>query len=101
MARMGRRKTRLLAITALAGLVCLVLGQAVAAPVANDNLDKIQVGMTRAQVERTLGKPDRDVPVQDEPGLCRLYTYRKLGGYKLVNIWFDCEDKVETIDKIR
>jgi len=47
-----------------------------------------------------MGPPDKDQPVRDEEELCRLYVYKNVGRYKIVNIWFDCQDKVAAIDKV-
>jgi hypothetical protein len=47
-----------------------------------------------------MGKPKKDQPVREEEELCRLYVYKKVGRYRVVNIWFDCSDKVQAIDKI-
>ena len=90
-----------IALTALAGLLLAVLSAApLAAKPTEEAVDKVQQGMTRAEVLDLLGPPDRDQEVKDSDGLCRLYAYKKVGKYKLVNIWFDCDERVKEIDKI-
>lgn len=90
-----------IALTAVAGLLLAVLSAApLAAKPTEEAVDKVQQGMTRAEVLDLLGQPDRDQEVNDSDGLCRLYAYKKVGKYKLVNIWFDCDERVKEIDKI-
>jgi len=86
-------------------LAALLLAVAAAAPVGwakptEADLAKVKEGMARVEVLQLLGKPDRDQVVREADGLCRLYAYKKVGRYKLVNIWFDCDDRVKEIDKI-
>ena len=97
--------TRLIArgivLLALAGLLLAVLSAApAAAKPTEESVDKVRQGMTRAEVLDLLGRPDRDQEVKDSDGLCRLYAYKKVGRYRLVNIWFDCDERVKEIDKI-
>jgi len=71
-----------------------------AAKAKEEDLAKVKIGMDRAQVQEIMGKPDKDQPVREEEELCRLYVYKKVGRYTVVNIWFDCSDKVQAIDKV-
>lgn len=89
----------LLLAPASAGLAAVSAVSAAAKP-TEDDVAKVRQGMTQAEVLDLLGKPDRDQEVKDTDGLCRLYAYKKLGKYKLVNIWFDCNNRVKEIDKI-
>ncbi|MGH9805208.1 MAG: outer membrane protein assembly factor BamE domain-containing protein [Candidatus Acidiferrales bacterium] len=90
-----------IALTAVAGLLLAALTAVpVAAKPSDAEVDKVRQGMTRAEVVDLLGRPDRDQEVKDADGLCRLYAYKKVGRYRLVNIWFDCDDRVKEIDKI-
>lgn len=85
----------------LALLAALWMGVlAGAAKATEDDLAKVRIGMDRAQVLDIMGKPDKDQEVREEDELCRLYVYRNVGRYKVVNIWFDCKDKVGAIDKV-
>lgn len=88
-------------LMASAAVVTLLVAVLLAMAATEDDLAKVKVGMSRAQVVEIMGKPDRDQEVKDVENLCRLYAYKKVGRYKLVNIWFDCDDKVQAIDKIR
>jgi hypothetical protein len=88
----------------LAGLAMLAwigFSPTVAAAKATEaDLAKVKIGMDRATVLEIMGRPDKDQPVREEEELCRLYVYRNVGRYKIVNIWFDCQDKVQAIDKV-
>jgi len=88
-------------LAGLAVLALICLYPAVAAAKATEaDLAKVRIGMDRATVLEIMGRPDKDQPVRDEEELCRLYVYRNVGRYKIVNIWFDCQDKVQAIDKV-
>lgn len=100
MSRMQGRSLRVVVSLALAGLVLVALPMSAAAKANEEDLAKVKIGMDRAQVDDIMGKPDKDQPVREEEELCRLYVYRKVGRYRVVNIWFDCSDKVQAIDKI-
>jgi hypothetical protein len=90
-----------IALLALTGLLITVLSSApIAAKPTESDVDKVRQGMTRAEVLDLLGRPDRDQEVKESDGLCRLFAYKKVGKYRLVNIWFDCNDRVKEIDKI-
>ena len=103
-----KKALRGIALLSLAGLLLgppsagltVLSATPVAAKPTEDDLAKVQQGMPRADVLKLMGKPDRDQEVRDADGLCRLYAYKKVGRYKLVNIWFDCNDRVKEIDKI-
>ena len=88
----------------LAALMALLLGLAAAvalyAKATEDDVAKVKAGMTRSEVLDIMGKPDKEQQVKDEGELCRLYAYKSVGRYKVVNIWFDCADKVKAVDKI-
>lgn len=96
MSRTLVRSLSVLTAVALVAGLCL----AAAAPSEKD-LDKVKIGMTRDQVLKLLGKPKRDEEVSDNSELCRLFVYKKVGRYKVVNVWFDCDDKVKAIDKAK
>lgn len=64
-------------------------------------LAQVKIGMPRTEVDKLLGDPDLEEKTTDAPELCRLYVYKKVGRYRIVNIWFDCGDKVKEIDKIQ
>jgi hypothetical protein len=88
----------------VAVLALVALGAGLAAPVAlakatEGDLAKVKEGMSRAEVVQIMGKPDKEQGVEDGE-LCRLFVYRSVGRYKIVNIWFDCSDKVKAIDKV-
>lgn len=89
------------AATAIALAALLAWGAGLALAATEKDVAKVEVGMNRDEVLKIMGKPDRDQKVRDVENLCRLYAYKKVGDYKLVNIWFDCDDKVDAIDKIR
>ncbi|MBI2957064.1 MAG: outer membrane protein assembly factor BamE [Acidobacteria bacterium] len=93
--------SRLAAIVLLTSLVWLSAASPAAAKATEDDLNKVKAGMTRTEVLDLMGRPDRDQEVKDEEEVCRLYVYKNVGRYKVVNIWFDCQDKVRYIDKAR
>jgi len=87
-----------------AALAAALMAVLVAAPMAlakatEADLAKVKEGMSRAEVVQIMGKPDKDQKVEDGE-LCRLFVYRSVGRYKIVNIWFDCSDKVKAVDKV-
>ncbi|MGH7773838.1 MAG: outer membrane protein assembly factor BamE domain-containing protein, partial [Candidatus Binatia bacterium] len=77
----------------------LVAAPAVLAKATEDDVAKVKVGMSRDEVVQIMGKPDKDQKVE-EAELCRLLVYRSVGRYKIVNVWFDCSDKVKAVDKV-
>jgi outer membrane protein assembly factor BamE (lipoprotein component of BamABCDE complex) len=92
------RRSMLTIITVLALLsVCTTN---LIARATEEDLAKVRIGMDRSEVLKIMGKPDRDQEVRDHEEFCRLYVYKKVGRYKVVNIWFDCNDKVQAIDKV-
>lgn len=88
-----------LAAVGVLALICLYPTVA-AAKATEADLAKVKIGMDRATVLEIMGPPDKDQPVREEEELCRLYVYKNVGRYKIVNIWFDCQDKVAAIDKV-
>ena len=100
MRRMRDRRLRLVVSLVLAGMVLVGLPLSMTAKAKEEDLAKVKVGMDRSEVLRIMGKPKKDQPVREEEELCRLYVYKKVGRYRVVNIWFDCSDKVQAIDKI-
>ncbi len=89
-------------VVAAAALV--VVAAWLAAPVAmakatEGDLAKVKEGMSRAEVVQIMGKPDKEQKVEDGE-LCQLLVYRSVGRYKIVNVWFDCSDRVKAVDKV-
>ena len=70
------------------------------AKATEEDLAKVKPGMSSEEVVQIMGEPDRDAKVREEE-LCRLFVYKNVGRYRIVNIWFDCENKVRAIDKAR
>jgi len=99
MSRATRKTCTVLAALAVLGLVFLQPGLT-AAKATEADLAKVKIGMDRATVLEIMGRPDKDQPVREEEELCRLYVYKNVGRFKIVNIWFDCQDKVQAIDKV-
>jgi hypothetical protein len=99
---MSRQTVKAISVAAALALLGMLWIGAIAgaAKATEEDLAKVKIGMDRAQVLDIMGKPDKDQPVREEEELCRLYVYRNVGRYKLVNIWFDCSDKVQAIDKV-
>jgi hypothetical protein len=97
---MSRQKAHkaVVAVSVLLLALCLLVVYA-AAKATEADLAKVKVGMERAEVLKVMGKPDRDQEVRDVENLCRLYVYKNVGRHKVVNIWFDCADKVSAVDK--
>ncbi len=87
------------AAVAVAALALLVAAPAVLAKATEDDVAKVKAGMSRDEVVQIMGKPDKEQKVE-EGELCRLFVYRSVGRYKIVNIWFDCSDKVKAVDKV-
>ena len=83
----------------VAVMASLVAAPAVLAKATEDDVAKVKVGMSPDEVLQIMGRPDKDQKVQ-EGELCRLFVYRSVGRYKIVNIWFDCSDKVKAVDKV-
>ena len=89
-------------------LVCLsILGLSwllvadIAVAATEKDLARVTVGMVRTEVQKIMGAPSRNQAVDNRPGICRLYAYRGVGTYRTVNIWFDCGDRVRSIDRIK
>ncbi len=95
-----KRTAGLLACLSILGLLSLLVADSAVAATASD-LAKVTVGMARTEVQKIMGAPSRNQAVSNRPGVCRLYGYRGVGTYRTVNIWFDCSDKVKSIDKIK
>jgi len=87
------------AALAAAVMASLVAAPAVLAKATEDDVARVKVGMSPDEVTQIMGRPDKDQKVQ-EGELCRLFVYRSVGRYKIVNIWFDCSDKVKAVDKV-
>lgn len=81
-------------LVGLAGLTLLY-----AAPTEED-LAKVKIGMTKPEVIDIMGKPNAERR-EETDGLCSVFVYKSVGRYRLVNIWFDCDDKVRAIDRAR
>lgn len=77
-----------------------MLAADIALAATEGDLAKVKVGMARTEEQKIMGSPSRNQKVSDRPKVCRLYVYREVGRYRTVNIWFDCSDKVKSIDKI-
>ncbi len=98
---MSRRDRKVILLAALmAALLGLAAAVALYAKASEDDVAKVKAGMTRAEVLDIMGKPDKEQVVKDEGELCRLFAYKSVGRYKVVNIWFDCSDKVKAVDKV-
>lgn len=79
-------------------LVVMVLNAAMAWAATEDDLIRLKVGMTKDEVIQVMGKPDSQGDKKGED-LCSWLTYKNVGHYKFVNVWFDCSDKLVAIDK--
>ena len=98
---MSRRDRKVILLAALlAVLLGLAAAVALYAKPSESDVAKVKVGMTRAEVLDIMGKPDKEQEVKDEGELCRLFAYKSVGRYKVVNIWFDCGEKVKAVDKV-
>lgn len=98
MSKANRNTVGVTVCLALLALLFLAGNQALG-KASEEDLAKIKVGMDQAEVQKIMGKPDRDQKVTGEEELCRLFVYKKVGSYKVVNIWFNCKEKVQAIDK--
>ncbi len=99
---MNRRQSihnKVVAVTALVAVAAWLAAPVAMAKATEDDLAKVTAGMSRAEVVQIMGKPDKEQKVEEEE-LCRLLVYRSVGRYKIVNIWFDCSDKVKAVDKV-
>jgi hypothetical protein len=65
---------------------------------SEENLIRLKAGMTKAEVTQIMGKPDSQGERQGED-LCSWFTYKNVGHYKYVNVWFDCQERLVAIDK--
>lgn len=65
---------------------------------SEDDLARLKSGMTKSEVIQIMGKPDSQGDKKGED-LCSWFTYKNIGHYKYVNVWFDCQDKLVAIDK--
>ncbi len=100
MHRSTKRTAGLLVCLSILGLFWLLAADVAAAATAAD-LEQVRIGMPRKEVQKIMGAPSRNQAVNNRPGICRLYGYRGVGTYRTVNIWFDCDGKVHSIDKIK
>ena len=85
----------LLLLTVILGL--FVVSLLVTAATEQD-VDRLKVGMTKDDVRQIMSKPDNESN-QKTGDLCSRWTYKKVGKYRLVVLWFDCQQKLATIDK--
>lgn len=99
MHRTTKQTAGLFVCLSILGLFWLMASVVMAATEAD--LGKVEEGMARTEVQKIMGAPSRNQAINNRPGICRLYGYRKVGTYRTVNIWFDCSDKVKSIDKIK
>lgn len=65
---------------------------------SEQDLAKLREGMTKADVIRIMGKPDF-TREKNEGDLCSFFAYKNVGRYKIVTIWFDCNERLAVIDK--
>ncbi len=93
--------TRANRVRHLAGLLALlVLFAVVVSAATEEDLAKVKIGMSKAEVVQIMGKPNAEREEKTED-LCRVLVYRNVGRYRLVNIWLDCKDTVRAIDRAR
>jgi len=101
---MAKPTPRTLALGVISALVVAGLLVSVSpsawAKAGEDDLAKVRHGMSPEEVTKIMGEPNRDQKVKEEE-LCRLFVYKSVGRYRIVNVWFDCELKVRAIDKAR
>ena len=101
---MAKPTPRTLALGVIAALLVAVLlfsGSLPAlAKASEEDLAKVRHGMSPEEVTKIMGEPNRDQKVKEEE-LCRLFVYKSVGRYRIVNVWFDCDLKVRAIDKAR
>jgi hypothetical protein len=98
---MSRRDRKVvLMVVLMAALLSLAAAVAVFAKPTEGDVAKVKAGMSRAEVLDIMGKPDKEQEVKDEGELCHLFAYKSVGRYKVVNVWFDCSDKVKAVDKV-
>jgi hypothetical protein len=101
-------KKRLIGATSLAGFACLVLGVLAMLPphrgVTKTNFDRIQTGMTRAEVEEIFGGPGSEVVcmVGSNTGATIIDGPRKMywfigDDWSSANVWF-VDDRVDEKD---
>ncbi len=91
-------RNRTVAICAV--LLALALAMTASRMFAATELDvaKLKAGMTKSSVIEVMGNPDSQGEKKGED-LCSWFTYKNVGRYKYVNIWFDCAEKLAAIDK--
>lgn len=96
---MDRRdfRTRMVGVI---GLLLIGIAFYVASTYAAGEADlvRLKVGMTKDEVVQVMGKPDLQGDKKGDD-LCSCFTYKNVGRYKYVNVWFDCSDKLVAIDK--
>jgi len=90
----SRRARHLAALLALAVFAAALTVYAA----TEEDLAKVKVGMSKAEVVQIMGKPNAEREEKAED-LCRVLVYRNVGRYRLVNIWLDCKDTVRAIDR--
>lgn len=78
--------------------VLLIVNTVVLSAATEEDLAKLKPGMTKAEVIQQMGKADSQGEKKSED-LCGWLTYKNVGRYKYVNVWFDCQDKLVAIDK--
>ncbi|MDD5542413.1 MAG: outer membrane protein assembly factor BamE [Acidobacteriia bacterium] len=93
---MNRRGQMVLAVGVLLAWMAVFAASAYAA--TEDDLGRLKIGMTKAEVTEVMGKPDSQGDKKGED-LCSCFTYKNVGRYKIVNVWFDCSGKLVAIDK--
>lgn len=95
-----RKKQRRFGLTlcALALALFVLLNTAASSAANEEDLAKLKAGMTKPEVLQVMGKPDSQGDKRSDD-LCGWFTYKNVGRYKYVNIWFDCQDKLVAIDK--
>jgi hypothetical protein len=96
---MNRRDFRLRMIV-VAGLLLawMAIYAASAYAASEEDLVRLKVGMTKGEVVLVMGKPDSHGDKKGDD-LCSCFTYKNVGRYKYINVWFDCSDKLVAIDK--
>jgi hypothetical protein len=93
----SRQKRIVFSIVLLVMLSSNVL-QLIAA--TEEDLGRLKAGMPKTEVIQIMGKPDAQGVSKDE-NLSSWFTYKHVGRYRYVNIWFDSQDRVFAIDKAR
>jgi hypothetical protein len=76
----------------LAVILSLFMATLLLTAATEQDVERLKVGMTKDEVRQIMGKPDSesDRKVGD---LCGRWTYKKIGRYRFVNVWFGCKDQ--------